>query len=313
MPRMEAVSARGREMAKVSMEDNGAMAAVFGPLDEIQRTVDAAEGYAVVANINSYNQAVVGGATKPPSRRSWRQFSREGHQRHSDPGLATRSTPQIVAPASRSRSSTPCVGSTCVGPKLPIVANVTGEFYPADASTETMLEILGQADRLSRCSSSRACRPCMPPAPASSSRSAPRRRCTASSRTSSAATHDDVLALFTNFPKLADDAAFNQALCGLYAAGLGLRPAAPVAAPVAAAPVAAASAAAPVVTTSVSAAPGAAASAAGTPSESVITELGKLFAGVLEQGMKLYGFPGGAAGAPGAGDTAYPVGSNGRI
>ena len=78
-----------------------------------------------------------------------------------------------------------------------------------------------------------------------------------------------VLALFTNFPKLADDAAFNQALCGLYAAGLGLRPAAPVAAPVAAAPVAAASAAAPVVTTSVSAAPGAAASAAGTPSGSV--------------------------------------------
>ncbi len=31
----------------------------------------------------------------------------------------------------------------------------------------------------------------------------------------------DVLALFTNHPKFGDIAAFNQALCGLYAAGLG--------------------------------------------------------------------------------------------
>jgi acyl transferase domain-containing protein len=32
---------------------------------------------------------------------------------------------------------------------------------------------------------------------------------------------DDVLALFTNHPKTGDVASFNQALCGLYAAGLG--------------------------------------------------------------------------------------------
>ena len=35
---------------------------------------------------------------------------------------------------------------------------------------------------------------------------------------------DDVLALFTNHPKIGDVASFNQALCGLYAAGLGLCP-----------------------------------------------------------------------------------------
>ena len=34
--------------------------------------------------------------------------------------------------------------------------------------------------------------------------------------------HDDVVALYTNHPKVADDVAFNQALCGLYAAGVGL-------------------------------------------------------------------------------------------
>ena len=33
----------------------------------------------------------------------------------------------------------------------------------------------------------------------------------------------DVVSLFTNHPKFGDVAAFNQALCGLYAAGLGLR------------------------------------------------------------------------------------------
>ena len=60
---LEAVSARGREMASLEVEDNGAMAAVFGPLTEIERIVDGTDGYVVVANINSNNQAVVGGAT----------------------------------------------------------------------------------------------------------------------------------------------------------------------------------------------------------------------------------------------------------
>ena len=34
---LEAVSARGREMTRVSWEDNGRMAAVFAPLEEIER------------------------------------------------------------------------------------------------------------------------------------------------------------------------------------------------------------------------------------------------------------------------------------
>ena len=60
---LEAVSARGREMATLSIEDNGAMAAVFAPLSEIERIVDACDGYVVVANVNSTSQAVIGGAT----------------------------------------------------------------------------------------------------------------------------------------------------------------------------------------------------------------------------------------------------------
>ena len=138
---MEAVSARGREMAKVSVEDNGAMAAVFGPLEEIQRTVDAAQGYAVVANINSYNQAVVGGATKAVEK-IIETFAAKGINAVRIPVSHAFHT-SIVAPA-----SVPFVNAlrrlNLVPPTLPIVANVTGEFYPADATTETMLDYTGK-------------------------------------------------------------------------------------------------------------------------------------------------------------------------
>lgn len=60
---LEAVSARGREMSHLTVQDNGAMAAVSGPLAEIERIVAQTPGYVVVANINSTTQAVIGGAT----------------------------------------------------------------------------------------------------------------------------------------------------------------------------------------------------------------------------------------------------------
>jgi len=55
-------------MATLSVGDNGAMAAVFGPLAEIERVVRAVDGNVVVANINSSSQAVIGGATTAVER-----------------------------------------------------------------------------------------------------------------------------------------------------------------------------------------------------------------------------------------------------
>ena len=55
-------------MASLDIDDNGAMAAVFGPLAEIERIVAEADGYVVVANVNSNNQAVIGGATEAVER-----------------------------------------------------------------------------------------------------------------------------------------------------------------------------------------------------------------------------------------------------
>ena len=60
---LEAVSARGSEMAHLTVEDNGAMAAVIAPLDEIERIVASIDGYVVIPNANSTRQAAIGGAT----------------------------------------------------------------------------------------------------------------------------------------------------------------------------------------------------------------------------------------------------------
>ncbi len=61
---LEAVSARGREMASLDVGDPGAMAAVMAPLAEVEEIVAASDGYVVLANVNSTHQVVLGGATE---------------------------------------------------------------------------------------------------------------------------------------------------------------------------------------------------------------------------------------------------------
>ena len=129
--------------------------------------------------------------------------------------------------------------------------------------------------------------------------------------------HDDVLALFTNHPKQGDICAFNQALCGLWAAGLGFGAASsaqpadatradapataiapmPPVSPTVASPIAASSVAPARAPTFARSPP----VAAGDPADDRILQLGRLFAGVLEQGLRLYGA------APAAQPPALPT------
>ena len=220
---LEAVSARGREMAALSVEDNGAMAAVFGPLTEIERIVDETDGYVVVANINSNNQAVVGGATdgRPDGGRC---VHRGRHAGDPDPG-EPRVPHLIVAPA-----SVPLVATLkrldVQPPRIPLVANVTGEFYPSDATTDTMLEQLGKqvaspvqfVKGLNTLYDAGA-RVFVEVGP---------KRALHGFVDDVLGHHDDVLALFTNHPKLGDAASINQALCGLWASGVGFDEPGPV-------------------------------------------------------------------------------------
>ena len=61
---LAAVSARGRGMTHVAVKDTGKMAAVFAPLAEVERILKTIDGYVVIANVNSGQQSVIGGASK---------------------------------------------------------------------------------------------------------------------------------------------------------------------------------------------------------------------------------------------------------
>ena len=128
-------------MASLSMGDNGAMAAVFGPLTEIERVIGAIEGDVVVANINSNSQAVIGGATEAVER-AVAMFVAEGINATRIP-VSHAFHSSIVAPVSEPLKVA-LRRLDVHAPELPIVANISGDFYPAGADSETMLDILGR-------------------------------------------------------------------------------------------------------------------------------------------------------------------------
>jgi acyl transferase domain-containing protein/NADP-dependent 3-hydroxy acid dehydrogenase YdfG len=282
---LEAVSARGHEMAALSVEDNGAMAAVFGPLDEIQRVVDKVEGNVVIANINSYSQAVIGGATDAVER-AVAAFAAEGINAARIPVSHAFHT-SIVAPATEPLKQA-LSRLELRAPVRPVVANVTGDFYPPDADHDTMLDLLGrqvaspvQFVRGLRTLYDAGARVFVEVGP---------KKALHGFVEDVLGEHDDVLALFTNHPKNGDIPSFNAALCGLWAAGLGY-----------AAPPAAAETGTPAATSTT--APAGERAPVGPPSEPTATapspsgarmsteqyvELGHVFADALEKGLRVY-------------------------
>ncbi len=289
---MEAVSARGREMTRVAFEDNGRMAAVFAPLEEIDRILKTVDGYVATANINSYSQAVIGGGSKSVEQ-AIEAFLKAGYNAVPLQVSHAFHTP-IVAPASepfrrmleRLRLQTP---------RLPIISNIDGEFYPAGVDVPAMLDMLAKQiaspvqfvkGLLTLYQAGARVFVEMGP-----------KKALQGFADDVLGTRDDVVALFTNHPKLGDLVAFNQALCGMYAAGLGRgvaeaataanattgsRPAAePAPAASVAVPYAAAEAPTPVAASSQP--------AARADGANGYSELGRMFAEVLERGLKLKG------------------------
>ncbi len=204
------------------MADNGAMAAVFGPLAEIERVVDSIDGNVVIANINSNSQAVIGGATDGRRAAPSRRFQAAGVNAVRIPVSHAFHT-SIVAPATRAAEGRPCAGSTCARRRCRSSSNVTGDFYPADADNEIMLDLLGrqvaspvQFVRGLHTLYDAGARVFVEVGP---------KKALHGFVEDVLGEHDDVLALFTNHPKNGDVAAFNAALCGLWAAGSATPPA----------------------------------------------------------------------------------------
>ena len=214
---LDAVSARGRGMTRVAVADTGKMAAVFAPLPEIERILKTVTGYVVIANINSEHQAVIGGATEAVTQ-AMGVLQKAGYEVSELPVSHAFHT-SIVAPASEPLRQE-LARLRMESPRLPIVANVNGEFYPTGPGVvPQMLDLLAkqvaspvQFVKGLRTLYEAGARVFVEVGP---------KKALQGFAEDVLGDRGDVISLFTNHPKFGDIASFNQALCGLYAAGLG--------------------------------------------------------------------------------------------
>ncbi len=213
---IEAVSARGREMAHLNVPDPGMMAAAIAPLEEVEELVAAIDGYVVLANINSTHQVVIGGATAAVQQ-AVAELQRRGHTAIPLPVSHAFHT-EIVASVSVPLATTlKRLGLRT--PTLPVVANVDGEFYPTDG------DVAGQmVEMLSRQVASpvqfvKGLRTLFDAGARVFVEVGPKHALQGFA--SDVLGDDTVMSLATNHPKAGDIASFNGALCGLWASGLG--------------------------------------------------------------------------------------------
>jgi acyl transferase domain-containing protein/NAD(P)-dependent dehydrogenase (short-subunit alcohol dehydrogenase family) len=280
---LEAVSARGREMTRFAPEDKGRMAAVFAPLEEIERILKTVTGNVVIANVNSNHQAVIGGASKPVEQ-AMEAFQKAGYD-VSPLSVSHAFHTSIVASASEPLRRV-LQRLRLASPRIPIVANTNGEFYPTGPDVvPQMLDILAQ-QVASPVQFVKGLHTLYAAGARVFVEVGPKKALQGFAE-DVLSERGDVVALFTNHPKVGDIPAFNQALCCLYAAGLGrgtteatLEPS-PVSEPKVSEPVeipATITAAAPMVANAVPVSP---------VNGGHSVELGRLFADVLERGWQI--------------------------
>jgi malonyl CoA-acyl carrier protein transacylase len=214
---LTAVAARGDAMTRLALEDNGLMAAVFGPVEEVTRLVESVDGYVVVANVNSTKECVIGGATEAVQN-AMEQLKEAGYRNVQLPVSHAFHT-RIVEPAAEPLRDV-LRGLQITAPRIPVVANVDASFYPTgEDASEKMIEILGLQigspvqfvkglDKLYDAGA----RVFVEMGP---------KRALYGMADDVVGGKDGVTVLFTNHPRTPDLVAVNRTLCGLYALGLG--------------------------------------------------------------------------------------------
>jgi acyl transferase domain-containing protein/NAD(P)-dependent dehydrogenase (short-subunit alcohol dehydrogenase family)/acyl carrier protein len=214
---LEAVSARGREMTRVAMDDNGRMAAVFAPLDEIETILKRVDGYVVIANINSEHQAVIGGHTKAIGQ-AVAAFRDAGYEAVELPVSHAFHT-SVVAPASEPMRRV-LARLHLQSPRVPTVANVDGEFYPMGPDVVPhMLDVLAR-QIASPVQFVKGLHTLYAAGARIFIEVGPKKALHGFVEDVLGGT-GQVMSIFTNHPKSGDVVSFNQALCGMYAWGLG--------------------------------------------------------------------------------------------
>ncbi len=214
---LEAVSARGRGMTRVAVKDTGKMAAVFAPLAEVERILKTIDDYVVIANINSGQQSVIGGSSKGVEK-AMEIFLQAGFDVRPLPVSHAFHT-SIVAPASEPLHE--MLSHLHVQPpQVPVIANVNGEFYPTGPDVvPQMLDLLAQ-QVASPVQFVKGLQTLYEAGARVFVEVGPKKALQGFAE-EVLGDRGDVVSLFTNHPKVGDIPSFNQALCGLYAAGLG--------------------------------------------------------------------------------------------
>ncbi len=124
------VAARGDAMESVSLDDNGLMLGVNRGADEVEAALVGIEGYVAVVNKNCPSQTIVGGAT-PAVMAAQERLVAAGAQCMVLP-VSHAFHSEIVAPAGAPlRRALDRIDVRA--PKVPLLSNVTGGFYPEDA------------------------------------------------------------------------------------------------------------------------------------------------------------------------------------
>jgi acyl transferase domain-containing protein/NAD(P)-dependent dehydrogenase (short-subunit alcohol dehydrogenase family)/acyl carrier protein len=274
---LEAVSARGREMTRFSPDDKGLMAAVFAPLKEIEKILKAVNGYVVIANINSEHQSVIGGASKPVEQ-AIEALQKAGYE-VTPLSVSHAFHTSIVAAASEPLRRV-LERLHLQSPQLPTIANTNGEFYPTGTNVvPQMVDILAeqvaspvQFIKGLRTLYDAGARVFLEVGP---------KKALQGFAEDVLGERGGVISIFTNHPKVGDIPAFNQALCCLYAAGLG-RGIADAARKPASVP-----AKTPEPVTVIPPAPMPPVAPAAPSNNDHYLELGRLFADVLERGWQI--------------------------
>ena len=214
---LEAVSARGRGMTRVAVKDTGKMAAVFAPLAEVERILKTIDDYVVIANINSGQQSVIGGSSKGVEK-AMEIFLQAGYDVRPLPVSHAFHT-SIVAPASDPLHEM-LSHLHLQSPHVPVISNVNGEFYPTGPDVvPQMLDLLAQ-QVASPVQFVKGLQTLYEAGARVFVEVGPKKALQGFAE-EVLGDRGDVVSLFTNHPKVGDIPSFNQALCGLYAAGLG--------------------------------------------------------------------------------------------
>ena len=126
---LKAVCTRGKVMSEIRVEDNGKMASIAAPADQVDPELKRINGYVAVANKNCPTQTVIAGASKAIDD-AIVMFTNMGIQAVQIP-VSHAFHSEIIRPAMpqyRAFLDTLEFHS----PKMPITTNVTAEFYPND-------------------------------------------------------------------------------------------------------------------------------------------------------------------------------------